>query len=48
MDYKLLIACCVFSFITGMYIAVLVTKDKGCTVEFKRGQESHIVVGTRW
>lgn len=47
MDYKLLIACCVFSFITGMYIAVLVTKDRGCTVTYSKGNEMHVMVGSR-
>lgn len=47
MDWKFLIACCIFSLITGMYIAVLVTKDRGCTVEFNRGSETHVLIGSR-
>ncbi len=47
MDYKLLIACCVFSFITGMYIAVMITKDRGCTVTYSKGNEMHVMVGSR-
>lgn len=43
---KLLIACCIFSLITGMYVAVLVTKDRGCVVSFQRGGETHIFVGS--
>jgi len=47
MDYKFLFVCCVFSFITGMYIAVVYPKDTGCVVKMSRGQETHVLIGTR-
>lgn len=49
METKFLIACCVFSFITGTYIAVLVQKDRdnGCTVSFQRGNETHVLIGVK-
>jgi hypothetical protein len=47
MDNKLLIACCVFSFITGVYIAHLIQDGRGCTVEFGHGKEVHVVIGNR-
>lgn len=42
---KFLIACCLFCFITGMYCAVLIEKDRGCTVEVQRGQVVTVTVG---
>jgi hypothetical protein len=44
---KFLVACCLFSFITGMYFAVMIEKDRGCTVSFKRGSETHIMIGSK-
>ena len=41
---KFLIACCVFSFITGMYVTVLVEQGRGCTVTIQKGQEIHVIV----
>lgn len=41
---KFLIACCVFSFITGMYVTVLVEQNRGCTVTIQKGQEIHVIV----
>lgn len=45
METRFVIACCIFSFITGMYIAHMVQKDRGCTVEISRGQETHVYTG---
>jgi hypothetical protein len=45
MDNKFLIACCVFSFITGMFIAHMIEKDRGCTVTFSKGNEVHVMAG---
>lgn len=42
---KFVIACCIFSFITGIYAAVIIDQTRGCTVKFVQGQVTHIVVG---
>ena len=47
METKFLIACCVFSFITGMFTAHMIEKDRGCTVTFDKGNETHILIGTK-
>jgi len=47
MELKLILLCCAFSFITGTYTAVMVTKDRGCTVIYSKGHEMHVMVGTR-
>lgn len=46
MDTKLFIACLLFSFITGCFTCILVTKDRGCTVTFSKGQEVHVMTGS--
>lgn len=43
---KLLVACCIFSFITGMYVAHMIEKDRGCVVSFKEGKETHMFIGS--
>ena len=45
MEVKLTIACCIFSFITGMYVAHMIGKDRGCTVTYSKGKEVHVLVG---
>lgn len=45
METKLIILCCVLSFIIGMYTTVVITKDRGCTVTYSKGQEVHVMVG---
>lgn len=45
MENKFIIACCVFSFITGMYVAHIIEKNKGCVVSFSRGNQTHILIG---
>lgn len=45
MDNKLLILCIVMAFIIGMYTAVLITKDRGCTVTYAKDKEVHVMVG---
>jgi hypothetical protein len=45
MELKLILLCCLFSFITGLYIAVMVTKDRGCTVTYSKDNEVHVMVG---
>ena len=45
MDAKFLIACCLFSLIVGAYTVVMVEKGRGCTVEIKKGQITHVFVG---
>lgn len=47
MDIKFIIACCVFSFISGMYIAHMIEKGAPCEVEIKRGQVVSVMVGSR-
>ena len=47
MDNKLLAVCLVLSFIVGMYSAVMITKDRGCTVTFRHGNETTVVVGAK-
>ena len=43
----LFITCCVFSFITGMYTAHMIDKDKVCTVSFSRGNVTHMMTGVK-
>jgi hypothetical protein len=45
MDNKLLAVCLVLSFIVGMYSAVMITKDRECTVTFRHGNETTVVMG---
>jgi len=47
MENRFLIACCVFCFISGMYVAHMLEKDMGCIVSFSRGNETHILIGKR-
>lgn len=42
---KFLIACCLFSFICGMFLTMQIEKDRGCTVEVQRGQVVTVTVG---
>jgi len=42
---KFLIACCVFSFITGMYVTVLVEQGRGCTIEVTKGKTTTVTIG---
>jgi hypothetical protein len=41
------IACCVFSFITGMYTAHMIDKNRGCMVTYSKGNEVHVMVGVK-
>jgi hypothetical protein len=43
----LFMVCCVFSFITGMYTSHMIDKDRGCTVKFSHGNETHILTGRK-
>lgn len=45
MDNKFLVACCVFSFITGMFVAHEIEQGRGCTVTFDKGHEMHVLIG---
>jgi hypothetical protein len=47
MELKLILLCCILSFITGTYTAVMVTKDRGCVVKMSRGSETHVLIGSR-
>ena len=42
---RFVIACCIFSFITGMYVTHIVNDSKGCTVRFVQGNMTHIHIG---
>lgn len=42
---KFTIACCLFSFITGMYLAHNIEAGRGCTVTFIQGKETHVLLG---
>ena len=42
---KFIVACCTFSFITGMFLAHMIESGRGCTVKFVQGKETHIMVG---
>ena len=39
------VTCLVFCFITGMYTAHMIEKDRGCTVTFRHGSEVHVMTG---
>ena len=48
---RFVIACCVFCFITGMYVTeivqrTMIDKNKGCTVEVTQGRITTVTVGT--
>ena len=47
MENKLIMLCCILSFIIGMYTTVMITKDRGCTVTYSKGKEVHVMVG-KW
>lgn len=47
MDNKLLILCIVMAFIIGMYTAVLITKDRACTVTYSKDREVSVLIGSR-
>ena len=42
---KFLIACCIFNFITGMYIAHEIENNHGCTIEVTRGKATTVYIG---
>ena len=42
---KFVIACSIFSFITGMYVAHMVVEEKGCTVEIGHNNVFHVYEG---
>jgi len=42
---RFLIACCVFSFIVGMFVTVEIQHGRGCTVEVQRGQVTTVTIG---
>ena len=42
---RFVIACCIFSFITGIYAAHVINDSRGCTVKFVQGKLTHIVIG---
>jgi hypothetical protein len=46
-NFLLGLACCVFCFITGMYAAHMIEKDRGCTVTYSKDNKVHVMVGSR-
>jgi hypothetical protein len=44
------IVCCLFSFITGVYSTILLQKnrdtERACSVTFKKGNETHVLIGS--
>ena len=42
---KFLVACCVFSFIVGMFVTVQIENGHGCTITVERGREAHVYIG---
>jgi hypothetical protein len=44
---RFFVACCIFSFISGMYVAHMIEKDRGCTVTFDKGNEMHVLIGRK-
>ena len=42
---KFFYACCVFSFIVGMFVTVQIEQDRGCTITVERGREAHVYIG---
>ena len=44
---RFFIACMMFAFITGMYVAHMIEEGRGCVVEVARGQVVTVTVGKR-
>jgi len=42
---RFVIACSIFSFITGMYVAHMVVEEKGCTITFVQGKQTQVFMG---
>lgn len=38
-------ACCVFSFISGMFVAHIIEMGHGCTITVERGNQAHVYIG---
>jgi hypothetical protein len=40
-------ACCVFSFIVGMFVCVQIeqARSNGCTITVERGEKAHVYIG---
>ena len=44
---RFFVACMIFSFITGMFVAHMIEQGRGCTVEVTHGQVTTIAIGKR-
>ena len=44
---RFFVACCIFSFISGMFVAHLIEQGRGCRVETTKGQVTVVMVGER-
>jgi|GEM_PF-5563996 len=44
---KFIVACCVFSFITGMFTAHMIEQGRGCRIEVAHGQVTTVTIGER-
>ena len=42
---RFVVACCVFSFIVGVFVAVQVEQGRGCTIEVTKGQVTTVTIG---
>ena len=44
---RFLVACCIFSFICGMFLTVLIEENRshGCTITVERGNQAHVYIG---
>lgn len=42
---RFFVACCIFSFICGMFITVQIEQGRGCTIEVTRGQTTTVTIG---
>jgi hypothetical protein len=39
------VACIIFSFITGMFVAHEIESGRGCVIKFTQGKETHVHIG---
>ena len=44
---KFIVACMVFSFITGMFTAHMIEQGRGCVVEVTHGQVTTVTIGSK-
>lgn len=42
---RFFVACCLFCFISGVYVAHLIEMGHGCTITVERGNQAHVYIG---